>query len=107
MDGSCGWARLNRDDINKLVRRWDLDLGYAMDGRYFQESPFGIVKKFVRSEDALDNTDVRFQLGPSSLIVISIQQKCKMPKNSSLQHSTVRFRLDRPSLFKTIYRRPS
>jgi hypothetical protein len=55
MDGSCGWVRLNRDDINNLVRRWDLDLGYAMNGRYFQESPFGIVKKYVRSGDALDN----------------------------------------------------
>jgi hypothetical protein len=55
MDGSCGWVRLNRDDINNLVRRWDLDLGYAMNGRYFQESSFGIVKKYVRSGDALDN----------------------------------------------------
>ena len=45
---------MNRDDINNLVRRWDLDLGYAMNGGYFQESPFGIVKKYVGSKDALD-----------------------------------------------------
>ena len=55
MDGSCEWVRLNRDDINNLVRKWDLDLDYAMNDKYFQESPFGIVKKYVRFEHALNN----------------------------------------------------
>ncbi|KAI9730985.1 MAG: hypothetical protein M1834_005446 [Cirrosporium novae-zelandiae] len=54
MDGSYGWLRLNRDDVNTLLRRWDLDLGYDMNGRYFQENPFAIVKKYVRSDATLD-----------------------------------------------------
>jgi hypothetical protein len=35
MDGSLGWVRLDRTDINDVIRRWELDAGYTMNGRGF------------------------------------------------------------------------
>lgn len=55
MDGSLGWIRLDRDDVDKLIRKWDLDLGHTMNGGLFKENPFGIVKKFVPSDPARDD----------------------------------------------------
>jgi hypothetical protein len=54
MDGSHGWIRLDCDDINKVIRRWELDVRYTMNGGGFQESPFGIVKTFIESDAILN-----------------------------------------------------
>lgn len=55
MDGSLGSMRLDCDDINNVIRRWELDVGFDMNGRCFQESPFAIVKRFVAPNAALDD----------------------------------------------------
>jgi len=58
MDGSLGWIRLDREDINNIICRWGLDIGYTMNGTGFQEHPFGIVKKLVVSDATLDNRKI-------------------------------------------------
>ncbi|KIW84474.1 hypothetical protein Z517_03724 [Fonsecaea pedrosoi CBS 271.37] len=54
MDGSLGWIRLNHKDMNYLIRKWELDVGFTMNGAGFQDDPFGIVKKLVVSNAPLD-----------------------------------------------------
>ena len=56
MDGSLGWIRLDRTDINDVIHEWEFDVGYTMNGRGFKENPFGIVKKLVPSDAVLDNS---------------------------------------------------
>lgn len=58
MDGSFGWIRLEREDINKIIFKWDLDIGFTMNGSGFQEHPFGIVKKLVVSDTPLDHRKI-------------------------------------------------
>ncbi len=54
MDGSLGWIRLDCIDINNLIRRWELDVGYMMNSTGFHKNFFGIVKKFVESNKSLN-----------------------------------------------------
>ncbi|OAP54894.1 hypothetical protein AYL99_10594 [Fonsecaea erecta] len=55
MDGSLGWIRLDRKDMNKVIRIWGLDVSYTMNGIRFQDNPFGIIKKLVTPDTPLDN----------------------------------------------------
>ncbi|OAL26628.1 hypothetical protein AYO20_09969 [Fonsecaea nubica] len=59
MDGSLGWIRLDRRDMNKIIHTWGLDVGYTMNGMGFQDNPFGIMKKLVAPDTPLDNGKMR------------------------------------------------
>lgn len=58
MDGSLGWIRLDYEDMNNVIRKWGLDIGYTMNGTGFRENPFGIVKKLVVSDAPLNNQKI-------------------------------------------------
>lgn len=47
MDGSQGWTRIHMDDMNRVLYEWELKRTGAMNGAFFHDHPFAIVKKWT------------------------------------------------------------